>query len=133
MKGPVSLADRIDQIRLDLGLMEQAYEISKKRVAGEDEEWNARKEMLTRQINELLTRFKIGDEPHKAVAIVAQASILSNELRAPEHWVEQYKEKQQLLKMAQKDLDRMNEAETKAREEYENQPWRAPGVAFGNS
>ena len=124
MKGPSSLGDRIDEIRRDLGLMEQAYEVSKRRIEGEDAEWNERKDMLLRKITELLTRYKIGDEPHKAVGIVAQASVMANELRMPEHWVEQYKEKQQLLHMAQADFDRMNTARSKAEEELENQSWR---------
>jgi len=120
----VSLADRIEQIQRDLGMMEQTYERAKARVAGEDEEWNERKLMLTRQVAELLARFKIGDEPHKAVAIVAQASLLANELRMPEFWVSQYEDKKQLLTMAQKDRERLEESERKAREAYENQPWR---------
>lgn len=124
MKGPVSLADRIDRIRIDLDLMEQAFDKAEKRLAGEDEEWNQRKESLIRQICELLGKFKIGDEPHKAVAIVAQAAGMANELRMPEHWVSQYQEKRQLLKMAQADLDRMDAAQKEAEEMYENQPWR---------
>ncbi len=101
MRGPVSLGDRIDEIRAELDLMEDAYERAKKRVAGEDSEWNERKKSLIRQIAELLARYKIGDEPHKAVGIVAQASMMANELRAPEHWIGQYLEKRQLLMMLQ--------------------------------
>lgn len=119
-----SLADRIEEIQRDLSLMEQTYDRAKARVNGEDEEWEERKSMLTRQIAELLSRFKIGDEPHKAVAIVAQAAILSNELRMPEYWVAQYEDKAQLLKMAQKDRDRVEAAEQKARDALENEPWR---------
>jgi len=124
VKGPSSLGDRIEEIRRDLDLMEQAYDAAKKRIAGEDTEWNQRKEHLTRQVAELLGRFKIGDEPHKAVAIVAQASVMANELRMPEHWVSKYEEKKQLMMMAQADCDRMEAAQKKAEEELENQPWR---------
>ena len=120
----VSLSDRIEEIQRDLSMMEQAYERSKLRVAGKDQEWNERKAMLIRQIAELLSRYKIGDEPHKAVAIVAQASMMAAELRMPEHWVEQYEEKRQLLLMAQKDRDRIESSEQKAKASYENQPWR---------
>jgi hypothetical protein len=124
MKGPSSLGDRIEEIRLDLSLMEQTYDIAKRRMSGEDEEWNERREMLIRQIAELLGKYKIGDEPHKAVGIVAQASVMANELRMPEHWVAQYMEKQQLLKMAQADLNRMEEARKEAEEESKSQSWR---------
>jgi hypothetical protein len=119
-----SLSDRIEEIQRDLSMMEEAYERAKARVAGEDREWNQRAEMLTRQIADLLAKFKIGDEPHKAVAIVAQASIMANELRMPNYWVTQYEEKRQLLKMAQKDRDRREAIAEKARTAYENQPWR---------
>lgn len=118
-----SLADRIEEIQRDLSMMEQTYERSRLRVAGEDQEWEERKSMLIRKIAELLSRYKIGDEPHKAVGIVAQASMMASELRMPEHWVAKYEEKRQLLLMAQKDRDRINEVRTKAREAYENQPW----------
>jgi len=119
-----SLADRIEEIQRDLSLMEQAYERSKLRVAGEDQEWNERKAMLTRKIAELLAKYKIGDEPHKAVGIVAQASMMANELQMPEHWVQKYEERKQLLTMAQRDHDRISAAEKKAKVAYENQPWR---------
>lgn len=119
-----SLADRIEEIQRDLSMMEQAYERAKLRVAGEDQEWNERKAMLIRQIAELLAKYKIGDEPHKAVGIVAQASMMANELRMPEHWVAKYEEQKQLLTMAQKDRDRMEAAHEKARQAYENQSWR---------
>ena len=128
MKGPSSLGDRIDEIRRDLGLMEQAYEVSKRRIDGDDAEWNERKEMLLRKIAELLGRYKIGDEPHKAVGIVAQASMMADELRMPEHWVEKYEEKKQLLTMAQADLDRMAKAE-KDWAQAEQQPWRRKTAA----
>lgn len=124
MSGPTSLGDRLEDIRRDLDLMEVAFDQATKRVAGEDEEWNKRKEALVRRMCTLCSGFKIGDEPHKAVAIVAQASVMANELRMPEHWVEQYKEKEQLLRMAQSELDRISESEEHAKEAHENQPWR---------
>jgi hypothetical protein len=130
MNGPASLDDRLDDFRRDLDLMEQAFDKAKKRLAGEDKEWEERKGSLIRQICTLLSGFKIGDEPHKAVAIVAQASIMANELRMPEYWVAQYKEKEQLMRMAQSEMDRVTAAEEKAKEAYENQPWRKRAAAL---
>ena len=125
-----SLADRVDVLERELAALEPAYVRAKARVKGEDAEWETRKAGLIRQMSDLVSRFKIGDEPHKAVAIVAQASVLANELRMPEHWVAEYEDKKQLLRMAQQERERMEEVQRKAKEAYENQPWRRQAAAL---
>jgi hypothetical protein len=119
-----TLADRIEKIQTEMAMLEPVYVKAKERVSGEDPEWEHKKAQLIRQMTDLLSRFKIGDEPHKAVAIVAQASILANELRMPEHWVAQYEEKKVLLRMAQDEWDRGEEAKKRAEELSRNQTWR---------
>lgn len=124
------LEDRIDEIQRELGLMEEAYSRSKERLEGRDTEWETRKTNLIRQVCELVGQFKIGDEPHKAVAIVAQCAVMAAELRAPELWVTKYEERKAMLRMARQQQERQAELMEKARLAVENEPWmrRASGI-----
>lgn len=124
-----TLSDKVEELQQEMAMLEPVYERAKARVEGRDKEWNEKKPQLIRQIVDLLAKFTIGDEPHKAVAIVAQASILGNELRMPEHWVAVYEEKQKILKLAQRDRERIEASENAAREAASRQSWnRAVGV-----
>ena len=93
-------------------------------MTGQDLEWEERKKSLIRQMCELIGQFKIGDDATKAVAIVAQSSVLAAELRAPDFWIAKYEERKQMLAMARAQADRTEAATEKARRSYENQPWR---------
>lgn len=121
------LEQQIDVFRQELGLLEPAYEISMKRESGEDREWETRKRVMIRRLCELVQKYKIGDEPHKAVAIVAEAGVLASELQSPARIIEQYKEKKQLISMLQSQI----ELREKAREQAESHEWNRRTAALG--
>lgn len=112
---------RIEELQMELSLLEVPYAIAKRRESGEDEEWNVRKKVMTERVFSLVKQFKPGDEPHKAVALISQAALLAAELAAPAFQVQQYREKKQLLKMAQADAEaRKNEVSRFGEQTLEN-------------
>ena len=111
----ITAPERIHQLEIELSLLELPYGIAVRRQRGEDQDWEERKKALIRQLCELAKKYNIGDEPHKAVAICAQMSVLARELSAPETIVTEYEEKRQILNMAREQEERRQEAAENAR------------------
>lgn len=109
-----TLTDRIPDLQRELDLLEVPYTRALQREKGEDPEWEERKKSLIRQMCDLIIRFKIGDEPHKAVAICAQAQAMAAELRAPAAIVDQYEERKKVLTMAYAERERHDKAVAEA-------------------
>jgi len=129
MKTSDSLADRIEELQRDLALLEAPYLAACRRASGEDPEWEVKKSVLIGRICSAVMRYKPGDEPHKAVSLISQAGVLAAELSAGDSIVQQYREKKQLLAMAQRDL----EARRVAAEESEKTMSRMSGRRANNA
>lgn len=99
-----ALETRIEEIQNEITLLEQPYQRALLRNKGEDAEWEERSEAMKGRIFRLVKQFKIGDNGEKAIAIVAQCSILAHELTASEDLIVMMKEKKRLLAQAQRDL-----------------------------
>jgi ElaB/YqjD/DUF883 family membrane-anchored ribosome-binding protein len=117
------LEDQLDKTRLELSLLEAPYESAMKRAKGEDKEWETRKASLIRRICDLLGKYKIGDEPHKAVGIVAEAGVLASELTAPERIISEYRETKAMVSMLSAQAEKVRELKEQARADVENHPW----------
>ena len=66
------------------------YDKSKKRVDGEDPDWEERKKFLIDKIAFLINSFQETDSSTKAVLIIGQAQALASEMRAPQMNVAQF-------------------------------------------
>lgn len=124
MSSSFPIEQQLDLFRRELGLLEPAYEAAMQREKGEDQEWETRKRVMIRRLCELVQKYKIGDEPHKAVAIVAEAGVLAGELQAPARIIDQYREKKQQIAM----LQHQAELREKAREAAESHEWNRQPV-----
>ena len=91
------LEDRIEELQAELDLLSQIEETVRKRLAGEDEEWNAEKERMVDRMCSLITSFKIEDQPSKAVAIVGQLLADAEKMKSPKRWVVEIDNKRRLL------------------------------------
>jgi hypothetical protein len=122
------LEEQVDRLRRELSALEVPYDIAMKRERGEDKEWETRKRVMINRICNLVLKYKLGDEPHKAVAIVAEAGVLAAELIAPANVIEQYREKKEMLTMAVSQSEAMKQRFAEIEEARQNSTWMRRGA-----
>lgn len=79
-----------DEIQERLEAVRHIYETAKKRVAGEDKEWNEKVTYLQRKMVGLVNTFKESDPPHVASYRLGMLQSITEELAAPRMIVLQF-------------------------------------------
>jgi hypothetical protein len=107
--------------------MESAVEVAKKRLSGEDEEWNRRKDVMLESMCKLILQYKMEDPPHKAVAILSRMFTDAREIDAQKKLVQGFDEKRRRLHTLRAEEERRGQAlrEAKRMADEERQKWRA--------
>lgn len=118
------LEGRLEQLEMEVELLAPVAEIAQRRLEGTDVDWIIHKEKMIEKMLELIQKFKIDDQPSKAVAIIAQLLAPAAELTAPRRIVDDYEGKVRSLSSLRQERNRIVEATDEARRESERQSWR---------
>jgi glycogen debranching enzyme len=120
-----TIASEIEALELELNLMEPAVDTAKRRVSGEDEEWEKRKRTMLENMCSLVLQFKMEDPPHKAVAILSRMFVDAREIHQQHHLIQQFDEKRRRLHTLRAREESLRNATQEAERLRKQQSWRA--------
>jgi hypothetical protein len=120
----VIIQDEIARLEIEIDLMEDVAETARRRVDGEDEEWEAHRRKVLDSMCRMVLEFKIEDQPSKAVAILGRLFNDAREITAQQQIVDQFDKKKKTLHHLLAERERQSEAQERSRELYDRQSWR---------
>jgi len=113
------LDTRIDELQRDLEILSTIEDTARKRLAGEDAEWERTKERSLEKMFGLIVAFKIEDVPSKAVAILGQLMADAERLRSPKRVVAELDNKRKMLHTLRDQARRRENSSQRAQEAYD--------------
>lgn len=110
---------RIEQLEQEIALMEGVEDTARKRLSGQDPEWNSERDRMMERMCGLITAFKIEDPPHKAVNILGQLLADAHKLQAPRKIVDDIDNKRKMLHALLAERERLEMERRLAQEDFD--------------
>jgi hypothetical protein len=116
--------NEIELLEREIDLLEDVADTARRRLSGEDEEWNKRQRKTYLSMCKLIMEFKIEDPPHKAVSILGRLFTDAREVSAQPKIVAEFDKKKKTLHALMGERERIEKSRKSARESEQQQTWR---------